>query len=116
MLLTASDMERRAQPYAAALVERQERQTGSRMGAYEQVAAMVGVSASWLRKLIGRQNVVIEAHEFLNLAQAYRSLCERIEAAAEAERNRARELRSQADEAVESALGPAGRAMRPPGR
>ena len=37
---------------AQALVEREERTTGSRMVAYVNVASMVGVSAEWLRKFV----------------------------------------------------------------
>jgi hypothetical protein len=59
------------------------------MTAYERVASTIGVSASWLRKLIGRQSVELAAHEYLNIALAYRKLCERIEAEAENNRRRA---------------------------
>ena len=104
-MVSASDTLERARPFAAALIEREERHTGSRMSAYERVANMVGVSPSWLRKLIGRQPDVKEvaAHEFLNIAAAYRSLCLRIEAEAEQERRKATVLREQADAIIASA-------------
>lgn len=101
-MITASEAIGRAHPFAAALVEREERRIGSRMAAYEAVANRVGVSASWLRKLLGRQPLVVEAHEYLNLAAAYRALCERVEAEAELERQRIAALKGHADAALES--------------
>lgn len=105
MIMSATDMQERARPFARALVEHQERRTGSRMAAYEGVASWVGVSSSWLRKLIGRQNVDLGAHEFFNLASVYRSVCERIEADAQHQRALAAALRGKADEAMGSGLG-----------
>lgn len=102
--MTGADTLNHARPFAAALVDREERRTGSRMTAYEIVASTVGVSSSWLRKLLGRQpGLIVEAHEFLNIAHAYRSLCERIEAEAQRERALAAALREKADAALASA-------------
>lgn len=84
--MTAADAINEARPIASALVQREERQAGSRMAAYERVARTVGASPSWLRKLIGRQDVSLAAHHFENLKTAYRRACERIEAEAEAEK------------------------------
>lgn len=96
-MITADAIAEQARPFAVALVQTAEPRTGSRMRAYEHVAATVGVSASWLRKLIGRQHVVIAAHEYLNLADAYRSLCEQIEAKAAQEQQQAAVLRETLD-------------------
>lgn len=104
-MMTAADTLDRARPFAAAMVEREERRTGSRMSAYEIVGQSVGVTASWLRKLIGRQPLVVEHHEFLNLAAAYRRICERVEAEAEIERRKLAVLRGQADAALEGIVG-----------
>lgn len=104
-MFSSVDMLEKARPFASALVEHQERRTGSRMAAYEGVASWVGVSSSWLRKLLGRQPVDLGAHEYLNIVHAYRSLCERIEERAAHERQLATALRGQADEAIQSALG-----------
>jgi hypothetical protein len=88
-MMTAVDIMNQAHPWAADLVRYEEQRIGSRMTAYERVASTIGVSASWLRKLIGRQSVELAAHEYLNIALAYRKLCERIEAEAENNRRRA---------------------------
>ena len=85
-MITAADGIDRARPFAAALVEREERRSGSRMSAYAAVARTVGVSESWLRKLLGRQPVVVAVHEYINLASAYVASCERIEAEADRQR------------------------------
>lgn len=113
-MLTAPQTAEQARPFAAELVARVERQTGSRMAAYERVASTVGVSARWLRKLIGRQPIELAAHEYLNIVAAYRSLCERIEAEAELERARAAALRRQADEALRGAMAPLAGVAGPP--
>jgi hypothetical protein len=106
-MVNAADTLEQARPWAVALVENQERNAGSRMAAYERVASMVGVSPSWLRKLIGRAPEVkeIATHETMNLAAAYSALCLRIEAAAERERQAAAAMRRQADAIVQGDLG-----------
>ncbi len=83
------------------------------MSAYSVVANSLGVSESWLRKLIGRQPVVVAAHEYLNLAALYVRLCERIEAEAEHERRRAAALREAAHAALESHRGVVASTPRP---
>ncbi len=101
MIVTADEMEERARPVARALVEHHERLTGSRMAAYEGVASWIGVSSSWLRKLIGRQpSTALGAHEYINLVSAYRSVCERVEAAGKNERAKAAILRGITTDAV----------------
>ncbi|RAI28741.1 hypothetical protein [Rhodoplanes serenus] len=99
VLDTARDM-------AAALVRRAERDTGSRMSAYERVGAAVGVSASWIRKFVagdpGAKRVSFVAG--LAIVNQYRRLCERIEAEAEAERTRANALMRDFDAATSGAL------------
>ncbi len=116
-MTSATETVDRVRPFAAALVERAERQTGSRMAAYERVASTVGVSDGWLRKLIGRQpDIGLAAWQYLNIVSAYRGLCERIEAEAEHERARAAALRRQADEAYFGAMGVVASEARPQGR
>lgn len=73
-------------PIAQALVEREQRTVHSRMAAYERVASRVGASSSWLRELVGRQEVSLAAHTYQNLKLAYARACERLEAEAEAEK------------------------------
>lgn len=105
-MMTAAETMDQARPLAAAMVERAERQLHSRMAAYERVASVVGVSPSWLRKLIGRQpGVTVEHHEFYNLAAAYRAVCARIEGEAELERQRFLALGRTADAALTGTVG-----------
>lgn len=65
---------------ANALVERAERQTGSRMAAYEMVAQTVGVSPGWLRKLIkGYEAKEPRATIYENIRANYEAFCNRVE-------------------------------------
>lgn len=76
-----------------AMVESEERRTGSRTVAYEHVAQMVGASSSWVRKFLADRGEVKEPRitTFHNIRAAYDNLCERIE-----RDNRAAEMRLQA--------------------
>jgi hypothetical protein len=85
---TAADTLNEAHPIVASLVDLAQRRAGSRMTAYHDVARSIGQSASWVRKLVGRQPVAIERHVFENIANAYRSACQRIEAERDLERAR----------------------------
>jgi len=83
---------------ANALVERAERQTGSRMAAYEMVAQTVGTSSSWLRKFITGQ----EAKEpgwttGWNILDQYSRICDRVEAEIETERAKFLALKGEID-------------------
>jgi hypothetical protein len=101
-MLTAADTLDHARVCAEPLVDNAKRRLGSRMKAYADVASSVGGTASWMRKLLGRQpDVEIEAHQYLNIVSAYRTLCERVEAQAERERQRRAELMEKADAALE---------------
>ncbi len=85
---------------ANALVERAERQTGSRMAAYEMVAQTVGTSSSWLRKFIKGQ----EAKEpgwttGWNILDQYSRICDRVEAEIETERAKILALKGMIDAA-----------------
>jgi len=85
---------------AAALVEREERRTGSRMVAYHTVGQMVGASAEWVRKYISSQEVAEPRFTVgINLIQVYRQVCERVEQAGDRERR----LKEEIDAALESA-------------
>jgi hypothetical protein len=85
---------------AAALVDREERRTGSRMVAYEIVAQTVGTSSEWLRKFI-KPNGPKEPGITLgfNVLQVYRQVCNRVEQAGDRERK----LKEDIDAALESA-------------
>lgn len=84
---------------AEALVDREERRTGSRMMAYETVAQTVGTSSEWLRKFIQRK----EGKEpkltvGFNLLAVYTRICDRVEEARDGER----ELKREIDAAIQS--------------
>lgn len=102
-MLTEADTLEQTRPLVAAMVERATRRAGSRMAAYHDVGRDIGRAAEWVRKLVGRRRVVVELHDFLNIAAAYRRLCERIEAEAERERMRVLALRGEVDAVLESA-------------
>jgi hypothetical protein len=96
MSIGVADISRNA---ASALVDREERRTGSRMVAYEIVARTVGVSSEWLRKFVSSN----EAKEpritvGFNLMMVYRRVCDRVEQAGDRER----QLREDIDAALES--------------
>lgn len=86
---------------AAALVEREERRTGSRMAAYHNVGAMVGASSSWIRKFVTERPEVKtpDLTTGWNILETYRRVCGRIEAEAENERAKAQALKRQIDAA-----------------
>ncbi|MCK1430884.1 hypothetical protein [Bradyrhizobium sp. 87] len=73
-----------------ALVEREERRTGSRMVAYEVVAQTIGASSAWVRAFLGKSEGVKEPRItlFQNIRASYENLCSRVE-----QENRADELR-----------------------
>jgi hypothetical protein len=103
--VTAEETTERVRPLLLKIVQHKVRETGSKMVAYSKVAAKIGGSASWLRKLLGRQpNVDLAAHQFLNILSLYRKLCERVEAEAENERVRLEHLWSETDASIASNL------------
>lgn len=100
--VTADDTTTRILPLLAKLIQHKTRETGSKMTAYARIAAKVGGSASWLRKLLGRQpNVDLAAHQYLNILSLYRRLCERLETEAENERAKLEILWSQTDASLQ---------------
>lgn len=64
-----------------ALVDREERRTGSRTVAYEIVAQSVGSSSSWVRKFLAKSEEVKEPRItlFQNIRASYENLCSRVE-------------------------------------
>lgn len=84
---------------AAALVDREERRTGSRMVAYEIVAQSVGTSSTWLRSFLSTNGAKEPRLTVgMNLIQVYRQVCERVEQAGDRER----QLKDEIDAALES--------------
>jgi hypothetical protein len=86
------------------LVERAERQTGSRMVAYEVVAQTVGTSADWIRKFVAPRGA--EAKEpswtvgWNLIEQCNRVLCTRVEQEIAAERSKIETLKREIDAAT----------------
>lgn len=84
------------------LVEREARRIGSRDVALENTAHLVGTSASWVRKFIGRSDEVKEPRMtlFLNIRAAYEHLCNRVEQEQRAELAKITLLKREIDAAT----------------
>lgn len=102
-MISAADTHDLARRRATDLVQHEIRRLGSKMRAYGAVARSVGVSESWVRKLIGRQPVVVAAHEFINLETARRRI-ERDAAVMKAAQDEHKRI-SERIAACEAALG-----------
>jgi sigma54-dependent transcription regulator len=86
---------------ANSLVERAERQTGSRMAAYEMVAMTVGTSSEWLRKFIkGRDAKEPGWTAGWNILDQYNRICSRVEQENETERVKILALKGKIDAAT----------------
>lgn len=115
--VTAEDAAGRVRPLVEALVAERFKETGSRTVAVEDIAALIGKSASWIKRLrAGSSEVIVALHDAMNVATAYDRLCSRIEAAAETEKARAAALRRSTDAAVSSTLDLVDGKARPPRR
>ena len=86
-------------PRVGALVDLEERRSGSRMNAYGDVGRKIGETGSWVRRFLGRQPIRLDADTFLRIQAAYRAECERWEAEAETEWARFRAL-GEGDDAM----------------
>lgn len=84
---------------ARALVRKEERSTGERMVAYDNIARAVGVSSEWLRKYIAKkEGKEPRVTAGFNLMVLYSRVCDRVEQASENERM----LKEEIDAAIES--------------
>lgn len=109
-MITSAAITNMTRERAHVLVERAERKTGSRMAAYEAVAAAVGASPGWLRKLIkGYEAKEPRATIYENIRAQYEALCSRVEHENELDEARLRLLMGNAHEVIESAVAQAGR-------
>jgi hypothetical protein len=63
------------------LVEKEQRRTGSRMTAYDNIAKIIGTSPSWIRKFLAESQEVKEPRLtlFQNIRASYEKLCNRVE-------------------------------------
>lgn len=106
-MTNAADMTALTRATATDWVAREERQTGSRMTAYDNVASAIGTSSSWLRKFVNNSADAKEPGWTVgwNILASYRQICERVEKAAENERVMAKALERRIDEAMASTAG-----------
>lgn len=94
-------------------VHREERRTGSRMAAYQNIAATVGTSTDWIRRFYRGDAAVKEPGWALgcNIIENYKRACVRFERAEQAEAEQAanlkRELHEAATRYLEVVEGPA---------
>lgn len=82
------------------LVERAERQTGSRMVAYEIVAQTVGTSADWIRKFVNGGTEAKEPKFTIGwnlIEHCNRVLCTRVEQELDRERSKVATLKRKID-------------------
>jgi hypothetical protein len=97
-MMTAAPTAEFTRSAAGLLVERAERQTGSRMTAYANVAQNLGTSASWLRKfLAGREAKEPGWTVGWKILDQYSRMCSRVEAEIEMDRARTLALKERVD-------------------
>jgi hypothetical protein len=86
-----------------ALVEYEERRSGSRMIAYGIVAKKIGVSSSWIRAFLGRSEGVKEPRItlFQNIRASYENLCRRVEQENREDEHRLRLIKGEIDAVTE---------------
>lgn len=89
---------------ASALVDRAERQSGSRMAAYQIVASTVGTSADWIRRFVNGYDIKEPGWTVgWNLIDHYSRVCDRVELEIGKERSRIQALKEQTDAATSTA-------------
>lgn len=94
-----------ARPFLADLIRDGEKRIGSKMRAYGDVAATVGLSASWVEKALNaRGGLTLKLPVYRRIALAYIRLCERIEANEQRERERRASLLEKAHAALASTV------------
>jgi hypothetical protein len=87
-MYTADDVFDDTRPMLVRLIEQERKMCGSAVQAVATVARKIGASSAWVQRVTGRYgSVSLHAHHYLNIKDAYDRLCERIEAAAEREKN-----------------------------
>lgn len=92
-----------------ALVEREERRTGSRTRAYEIVAQSIGISSSWVRKFLAKSEEVKEPRItlFQNIRASYENLCSRVELENRADEHRLKVIKGQINAVTEGFMAKA---------
>lgn len=92
-----------------ALVEREERRTGSRTRAYEIVAQSIGISSSWVRKFLAKSEEVKEPRItlFQNIRASYEILCSRVELENRADEHRLKVIKGQINAVTEGFMAKA---------
>jgi hypothetical protein len=89
---------------AAALVEREERRTGSLMTAYEIVGSTIGKSSTWVRRFIGSSPDAKFDPVGFNILAQYDRLCVRVEDDNAQREARIAGLKGQIDAATEGSV------------
>lgn len=103
--MTTADITALTRNAAATMVQRRERDSGSRMVAYEQVASMIGVSSSWLRKFIGRSpDAKPSLVTGFNILALYDRMCARIESEIDKERTLIASLKDEINAATPASM------------
>ena len=74
-----SNAREKVHPLVSEMVRDQEQQLGRRMPAYAAVGEWIGVKPTWVRRLIGRQEVPVTGDRLLLIVAAYRNHCARVE-------------------------------------
>lgn len=97
----AAEMSDIARQAASALVDRQERNTGSRMAAYENVGSMIGASGSWVRRFVGGGEAGLSFPVGLNILSVFERWMDR---EIEIERTKIDALKRRINDATPKAL------------
>ena len=69
----------RARPLVEIMVRQQQAVRGQKMSAYDDVGGWLGVKRTWVRRLLGGQDVGMSGDRLLRIAAAYRKHCSAVE-------------------------------------
>ncbi len=76
----------RARPLVEMMVRQQQAIRGQKMSAYDDVGGWLGVKRTWVRRLLGGQEVGMSGDRLLRIAAAYRKHCAAVEQSTTKER------------------------------
>lgn len=106
-MMTAEEELAFVRPHVVEAIEALRARGISQMRAYAKLAGMVGKSPTWVRGVISRDaSIGVRFRDAVNIARAYRTLCSRIEAAADADEVSNNKLREELDVALSGAATP----------
>lgn len=101
----AATLTRLTRTAAKELVAREERNTGSRMAAYDRIASMIGASEHWLRKFVSGYETGLPLVTGYNILSLYESWCSRVDEKIQQEREQIAALRQEINAATPKAFG-----------